>query len=263
MGVKSNLKLIFSYFRLNVKKEWQYKSSFFMQMIMMILNDAFFLIQWIIVFSLVDNIGGYTFNDTMLLWAIFTGGFGVAHTFFQGAWNIKDLVYDGKLDVFLTQPKNVLINVCCSSTKVSAIGDIIYAFIILIIINAPWWWFLAIIPISILSGLLLVSVYVTYCSLSFYINRGDAVGEVVEDTMCKSGTYPPSIFSGVTRWLFYSLIPTFFFAFVPAKYILGTFNIWWVLGLLGFVILWVIIAFVSFNRGLKRYNSGNIISARM
>ena len=46
MGVKSNLKLIFSYFKLNLKKEWKYKSSFFMQIAMMILNDLFFIIQW-------------------------------------------------------------------------------------------------------------------------------------------------------------------------------------------------------------------------
>ena len=41
MGVKGNLKLIFDYYKLNLKKEWKYKSSFFMQIIMMIVNDLF------------------------------------------------------------------------------------------------------------------------------------------------------------------------------------------------------------------------------
>ena len=68
MAVKNNLKLIFDYFKLNIKKEWKYKSSFFMQIIMMILNDLFFIIQWFIIFQLVDNIGGYGFKETMLLW---------------------------------------------------------------------------------------------------------------------------------------------------------------------------------------------------
>ena len=36
--VVSNLKLIFCYFALNLRKEWKYKSSFFMQMIMMIMR---------------------------------------------------------------------------------------------------------------------------------------------------------------------------------------------------------------------------------
>ena len=109
-----SLKLIFSYLKLNLKKEWHYKASFFMQIIMMMLNDLFFIIQWYIVFQLVDNIGGYGFNETMLLWAMAAGGFGFCHVFFGGAWKIKDIIYDGKLDVFLTQPKNVLINLICS-----------------------------------------------------------------------------------------------------------------------------------------------------
>ena len=158
MAVKNNFKLIFSYFKLNLKKEWKYKTSFFMQMIMMILNDLFFIIQWYIIFRLVDNIGGYGFKETMLLWGISAGGYGISHAFFAGAWNIKDIVYEGKLDVFLTQPKNVLINVSCSSTDVSAIGDMMYAFIVLAIIRAPWHWYLLMIPAMIMSGLIYVSV---------------------------------------------------------------------------------------------------------
>ena len=96
----------------------------------MIFNDLFFIIQWTIIYKLVDNIGGYGFKETMLLWAIAAGGFGFAHLFFNGAWSISDIVYDGKLDVFLTQPKNVLINICCSSTSVDAIGDLIYSFVV-------------------------------------------------------------------------------------------------------------------------------------
>ena len=119
MAVKNNLKLIFSYFKLNLKKEYKYKASFFMQMSMMILNDLFFIIQWLIVFDLIDNIGGYGFNETIMLFGVAAGAFGFSHTFFYGAWHIKDTVYDGKLDVFLTQPKNVLINTCCASTDIS------------------------------------------------------------------------------------------------------------------------------------------------
>ena len=153
MAVKNNLKLIFQHFKLNIKKEWKYKPSFFMQLIMMILNDFFFIIQWVIIFSLIDDIGGYGFNETMLLWAIAAGGFGIARTFFSGAWNIKDMVYEGRLDVYLTQPKNVLINVATSATDVSAIGDIIYSFIVLAITGAPWHWYLIMIPAIILAGL--------------------------------------------------------------------------------------------------------------
>lgn len=263
MVVKNNLKLIFDYFKLNLKKEWKYKSSFFMQIVMMMLNDLFFIIQWYIIFQLVDNIGGYGFNETMLLWAVASGAFGFSHAFFAGAWNIKDIVYEGKLDVFLTQPKNVLLNVCCSSTQISAIGDMLYSYVVLVIIGAPWHWYLLMIPVMILTGLVYVSVYVVYACLCFYIKRGDAVAKSVEGTINKAGNYPPAIFNWLVKGLFFTLIPTFFYTFVPAQYIFLTPNIWWILTAVIVTTIWVVLAFVLFEKGLKKYNSGNLMGGRL
>lgn len=263
MEVKNNLKLIFSYFKLNLKKEWKYKTSFFMQILMMILNDFFFIIQWVIIFSLVDNIGGYGFNETMLLWSISAGGFGISHAFFGGAWNIKDIVYDGKLDVYLTQPKNTLINVACSATDISALGDIIYAFVVLIIIGAPWYYYLLVVPAIILSGLLLVSVYIVFISLCFYIKRGEAAAKMVEGTVIKAANYPPAIFNTIVKGIFFTIIPTFFYALVPVQYFLLSFNIWWILIFVAVVSNWICLAFFCFNRGLRKYNSGSLMGGRL
>ena len=263
MGVKNNLKLIFSYYKLNLKKEWKYKSSFFMQIITMILNDLFFIIQWYIIFQIVDNIGGYGFNETMLLWAVAAGGFGFSHMFFAGAWNIKNIVYDGKLDVFLTQPKNVLLNVCCSQTDISAIGDVVYSFVVLAIIGAPWYWYLLMVPAVICAGLVYVSVYIVYASLCFYIKQGDAVAMSAEDMMNKAGMYPPAIYNSVVKGLFFTLIPVFFYTFIPVQYFFLTPNIWWVLCMFAVTAVWVLMAFVAFNKGLKKYNSGNLMGGRL
>lgn len=263
MAVKNNLKLIFSYNKLNLKKEWKYKPSFFMQIAMMVLNDLFFIIQWAIIFSLVDNIGGYGFDETMLLFAIAAGAFGFSHTFFYGAWNIKDIVYEGKLDVFLTQPKNVLLNVCCSSTDISGFGDMIYAFVALAIIGAPWHWYLIMIPALILAGLLYVSVYVVFVSICFYIKRGDAVAKSVEGTINKAANYPPAIYNIVVKTLFFTILPTFFYTFVPAQYLFITPNIWWILILVAVVALWIALAFFVFHKGLKKYNSGSLMGGRL
>ncbi len=234
-----------------------------MQLIMMILNDLFFIIQWYIIFRLIDNIGGYGFKETMLLWGISAGGYGVSHAFFAGAWNIKDIVYDGKLDVFLTQPKSVLINVSCSSTDVSAIGDMLYAFIVLAIIRAPWYWYLLMIPTMIMSGLIYVSVYIVYISLCFYMKRGDAVAKSVEGTILKAGSYPPAIYNIVVKGLFFTLIPCFFYTVVPAQYIFMAPNVWWILIAIAVTTLWVTLAFVMFKLGLKKYNSGNLMGGRL
>ncbi len=261
--VVSHLKLIFQYFKLNLQKEYQYKTSFFMQIVMMILNDFFFIIQWAIIFSLVDNICGYGFRETMILWAISAGGFGFSHTFFAGAWNIKDIVYEGKMDVFLTQPKNVLINICASSTNISAIGDMLYAYVVLIIVGAPWWWYLAIIPASIISGLIFVAVYVCYVSLSFWVKRGDAVAHLAEGTILKAGHYPPAIYKGITKVMLFSIIPAFFYTVVPAEALLLKPSLMWVGICIAVMTFWITLAFILFKLGLKKYNSGSLMGGRM
>ena len=131
------------------------------------------------------------------------------------------------------------------------------------LIGAPWYWFLLIIPVIIMAGLIYVSVYVTFVSLCFYIKRGDAVAKSVEGTMNKAANYPPGIFNFIVRGLFFTLIPTFFYTFVPAQYFFLTPNIWWMLLYAVVTVLWVVLAFVSFKMGLKKYNSGNLMGGRL
>ena len=198
----------------------------------------------------------------MLLWAIAAGGFGVAHAFFDGAWKIRDMIYDGRLDVYLTQPKNVLINVSSSSISISAIGDIIYAFIALIFAGAPWWWYIMIIPASIISGLIFTSVHICFISFSFYMKRGDAFAYTADSIIVKTGNYPATIFSTAVKWILVTIIPALFFTFLPAQYLFITPNIWWIITMISVTSLWIFLAFWSFNKGLKHYNSGSVMGGR-
>ncbi|MCI8555679.1 MAG: hypothetical protein HFI85_03810 [Clostridia bacterium] len=263
MGVRKNLALIFKYLKINVQKEFQYKTSFFMQIFMMIANNAFFIIQWLVIFSISTNIAGYGFKEVLLLCGISSGMYGVAHLFFGGAFHIGELVYEGKLDVYLTQPKNVLINLSCSSSSMSAIGDILYAFIALAIIGASWWWFLAIIPVCIVGGIIYVAIVVCFQSISFYIKRGNAIADMVSSAVTLFSNYPPEIFNTITKFLLYTIIPVGFIIFVPAKYIFFSFNAWWILGMIGFAVVLCALAFLFFYLGLKKYNSGNLMGGRL
>ena len=77
------------------------------------------------------------------------------------------------------------------------------------------------------------------------------------------GNYPPVIFNSIVKVLLFSLIPAFFYTFVPVQYLFITPNIWWSLLFVLAVALWVIFAFFSFNKGLKKYNSGNLMGGRL
>jgi ABC-type uncharacterized transport system permease subunit len=61
----------------------------------------------------------------------------------------------------------------------------------------------------------------------------------------------------------FTIIPTFFFSFIPVEYFFLNPNIWWIVGSVAFTALWVVLAFVTFNKGLKKYNSGSLMGGRL
>jgi len=257
-----NIKFIFHCFRLNVKKEWQYKSSFFMQIFMMVLNNLSFIAVLAILFTVVDNIGGMNFNQVAALFAVTCGGYAVMHMFFYGAFDIKDNIYNARLDVFMTQPKNLLLNVSCSSTSVSAIGDLICGIIILVITRATWWWYAVYIPIAITAGLIYFGMYVFWISFAFYIKAGDAIAKVAEDITLKASAYPRAIYDNFAKLIFATIIPVTIYVFLPVEFIFINFQIWPVLAILGGTIIWLVLAFTFFKISVRRYTSGSVMGGR-
>ncbi len=257
----ANLRYMFKCMKLNLQKEAQYKTSFVLKIAMMCLNDAFFLIQWYIIFSLVPDICGYTFNEIMLIWAFSAGSFGVAHVFFEGAFNISHLIYNGKLDVFICQPKNLLINICCSSTSVSAFGDLLYAVVVAVIFAPQWWWIFVMIPLFFVGAIIYVSTYLIYVSLTFFIERGWALAEATQNIIISTSLYPMQIFSGIPKVILYSIIPAAYIATIPLMLFLS-FNVWTLLVLLGVAAVVAFLAICCFYGGIKRYNSSSVLQGR-
>lgn len=66
------------------------------------------------------------------------------------------------------------------------------------------------------------------------------------------------IFKGGLRYILYTIIPSGFIVYVPAK-VISKFNILLLAEVLVVTLLWIIIAYVMFYRDLKKYESGNLI----
>ena len=107
-------------------REMLNKVTFLTNICFMALNNAAFIIQWVILFHLKKDIGGYTMKEVMLLWGLAASTFGLARILFNRAFSLPELIINGKLDSYLVMPKNVLLSVITSSTNTSAIGDLLY-----------------------------------------------------------------------------------------------------------------------------------------
>ena len=262
MEVKNQIKVIFLSIKYNIIRQMENKVTFITNILFMILNNASFILQWVILFSLKEEIGGYTIKEVVLLWGIASGTFGVAHIVFNKAFEMSDLIINGKLDTFLVQPKNVFLSVITSETRISAIGDLIYGYICLFIYGISIKNFL-LYTLFLITGGIIVSAFASILgSLSFWIVRGDIISDSLTNMMLNFATYPGTIFKDGVRILFYTIIPLGISNYIPVDTIIR-FNIGNLATVISFTIFITIMAFTIFNKGLKRYSSSNLMSSRI
>jgi ABC-2 type transport system permease protein len=230
--------------------------------IFMIINNSTFIVQWLIIFSIKSNIAGYELPDLLLLWGFSAASYGISHLLFENSYSLPELITTGKLDVYLVQPKDVLFSVAISRIKPSAIGDLIFGYVILMIIRPDLYSILLFTLFIITGGIILTAVQIIYSSLTFWIKRGDVLADNVHNTMIIVTTYPGEIFKGIIRIILYTLIPAGFMAYIPVSTMLDI-NIVNIVSVILVTILLVAIAYILFYRGLRRYSSGNLMSARI
>lgn len=262
MAVRNQIKVTWLSIKYAVMRELLNKVTFFSNIIFMMLNNASMIIQWIVLYSLKDNFGGYTFKQVLLLWAFAASVYGVAHFFFEKAFALADIINNGKLDVYMVQPKNILLSVITSDIKIAALGDLIYAFIIYFICGFRVDTFILFIILSITGGLILTAFSVILHSLSFWFNKTDVVADLGNTFMVNFATYPDGIFKNVTKFLLFTFVPVGIANYIPVK-ILTSFNLSYLLINIGFTIFIIVVAFIVFYSGLKKYASSNLMSARI
>ncbi len=259
---KNQARVILLSIKYNIMREMTNRVTFLMNVSFMILNNASFLIQWLLLFRLKSDIGGYGLNDVMVLWGLSAGTFGVAHVLFHRAFTLPDLIIHGKLDSYLVQPKSVLLSVITSATNSSAIGDIIYGYLIIIIFKFSIANLLLFTLFSILGALILTAYAIIVGSFSFWLQRSDMLSENLNNIMLNFQTYPEGIFKNTVRLLLYTLVPVGFVVYQPLRIILH-FSLPASLGILAFTIGICVLAFFIFYRGLRRYTSSSLMGARI
>jgi len=261
-AVKNQIKVLLITIKYNYMREMTNRATFLTNVSFMVLNNATFIIQWYLLFQLKENIGGYAMNEVMVIWGLSASSYGLSHIFFQNAYSLPSFIINGKLDAFLVQPKNILLSVISSGTNSSAIGDLIYGYLVIIIFRFSIKNLFLFTLLSILGAMIMTAFVTIMGSISFYIVRGDLFAENATNVMILTATYPDTIFNEAVRLLMYTVIPTGFIIYLPMKIILH-FNPIYFLAVIGFTSFIVPLAFFIFHKGLKHYTSGNLMLARM
>ena len=261
-AVKNQLNVTIKTIKYGLMREMINKTSFIINILFMILNNASFIIQWIVIYALKEDIGGYTFNQVILLWALAATTYGFSHFIFKKSYSLSDIITNGKLDSFLVQPKNVLISVITTDIEVSALGDILYGYIILIISGFSVTKFLLFTLFSIPGAIIITDIAILLGSLSFWFGKSDMIADTGNSLMTNFATYPDGIFKGLARILLLTIVPLGLTAYFPV-WVITKFDLWLTLIIVASTIIITVLTFIVFYRGLRRYSSSNLMISKI
>lgn len=260
--VKNQLRVCLLSVKYNIMREMLNKVTFLTNVGFMVLNNASFIIQWVILLRIKEDIGGYGMREVMLLWGLAASSFGLSRILFARAFSLPDLIVNGKLDSYLVQPKNVLLGVITSATNISAIGDLLYGLILLCVFCFSIERLLLFLLFTVTGAVIMTAFALLMGSLTFWFLRAEDFGSHMVNGMISFSTYPDGIFKGTVRFLLYNVIPVGIAIYQPV-HIMVNFDAGGLLTVLVYAALLSAAAVFVFYRGLRRYSSSSLMEARL
>jgi ABC-2 type transport system permease protein len=259
MGVRHALQIFGAYIRLHVKTAMEYRVNFFAQTFFMLLNDFLYIFLFYFLFSFVGSINGYMLKDVLVLQAIATYSFGLVVLLFGNAGSMWEMIQNGKLDFYLALPADPLFHAIISNSRYSGAGDVLFG-IILMAAVAPSY-----LPLMFLFGLfgsmLFLSVFILSDCLGFYLQQPKSVTKAIKNVFLSFGSWPIDTFNSTAK-IFLYVILIMFMVTVPYHLIVRfTWSEFLLLAVVSVGVLFLSIA--VFRRGLRKYESGNLISMRV
>jgi ABC-2 type transport system permease protein len=228
----------------------------------MLLNDVMLLFFWWVLFNRLPNLRGWDLEGVMTIYGVVALGFGWAMVVCGNTPRVARIIASGDLDYYLALPADPLVHLLVSRMSLPSWGDLLFGLLVFLV-AAPGRW--ASLPLflllSALAGLILVAFSVLVGSLAFWVGNADNLASQAINAIITFGLYPVEIFPGLVRVLLYTLIPAAFVGSVPAA-LVDDFD-WGRLALMAaFTAGITLAARVVFAWGLRRYESGNLVTVR-
>ena len=248
----------------NIKESVSNKKSFIIQTIAMCINNAVFILFWQILFSNKGgSINGTNIQDILYLWSIPTIGYGIAFFCFGGLQTLCKDIVDGNLDIYLTKPKNSLISILTSKSVLSAMGDLVFGVICgVIAVKFNPLKIIGIFILGLISAILTVSILTSVRLLGFWLGDiSNAAHKYTHSLFITLTIYPEQMFPGIIKIAMYTVIPAAYVAHVPVK-LMRSFSFTGVGLLILATMFFTTLMFVLYNKGLKKYESGNGVTRR-
>lgn len=261
--IKKEIVFAFYAIKKNMESSAELRSSFLINVFGMMLNNSAFLVVWMFFGTVAGGIGGWKPIDMLGMLGFGTLGYGICFSFFRGISNLPEMVNEGNFDKFLLSPKNVLLRVSVSSFSPSAVGDLFFGILSLVV----WFYFTT----FSFTAFIFTIIFAVCCALIFFffsVFVNSAAFYFIDSRTIVQGFFEflmtPSIFyggaiQGLMRFVFIFIIPALLLGTLPVEaikqlsylklFLVIVLTVFW-----GFFSVWI------FNKAIKKYESTNFIT---
>jgi len=245
--------------RLNIRSALALRGAFLLQTFFMLLNNVVFFMVWVILFTKYPTIRGWGIKDIMAVQGFAVGSYALVMILFGGVRHIAKAVRDGDLDSYLTRPKPVLPQLLLSYAHPSAFGDLLTCIGMIALSGYGGWEKGLIWLFGLTCGtLIFLATTILIQSLAFWMGNSQSMVRTLFEYMVSFMTFPPHIYSGFLKMILFTVFPAAYISLLPIE-MLREFH-----GVKAVIVLGATVFFCStavwvFHRGLRRYESGNLM----
>jgi len=258
----AELRFLLTLWRTNLLSALEYRTAFLTQVVGMLLNNAVFMVFWVVFFQRFPDVAGWTLDDLVLLFGVVAMSFGIGVVLFGNALELSEIIAGGGLDHFLTLPRPVLPAVLASRSRISGIGDIITGIACFAIAAEPSVAAIARYALASAAGsVIFLAFLVVVQSLAFWIGGATLLQRTAINAIVTFATYPLTLFDGAAKLVLLTILPAGIIGTVSARFVraFGWPDLAWLL--VGAAIA-ASVAMLVFHAGLSRYESGSAIVSR-
>ena len=257
------LKLAWTYLRIGVLNELQYRVNFFIQLLQSAISVTTGLIGLSLVFGQVNELAGWSRSELLAVMGVHLLMGGVIRSAIQpNMERIMNDVLNGTLDFALTKPADSQALVSVREFRFWQLTDVLVGLVILIIAvvqlqsQTGILQILAFIAALVMGSIMLYCVWLMVTSIAFWVVRVNEIVNLFEG-LYAAGRWPVSIYPDWLRTGMTFLVPVAFAVTVPAEAMTNRLTPETMLFAFGLTVLFLLLARGVWILGLRSYSGAS------
>ena len=257
------IRLAWSYLRIGVANEFQYRVNFFIQLLQSFIAVATGLISLWLIFSQTSQLGGWSQPELLAVMGIYMLMGGVIQSAIQpNMQRLMNEIQDGTLDFTLTKPVDGQILVSIREFRFWQLTDVLVGLVVIITalvqmqVKLGIGQALSFVTALLLGGIMIYCFWLIVTTTAFWLIR---IWELVNlfQGLYAAGRWPVTIYPNWLRIGLTFLVPVAFAVTVPAEAITNRLTAPTLLGAFGLAILLMVLARFVWRLGVRSYSGAS------